>query len=76
MSWCIRNCLRPILTFPSTLFWAGDTFAPKLQIQRKTKSGVEESVGIQRFLQDAYLDMWQVLAEHVGHLPGVLGFEV
>jgi hypothetical protein len=54
------------------LFWAGDTFAPKLLF--KNKHGVD--VPIQQFLQNSFLDMFEVLARAVGDLDGVLGFEV
>jgi hypothetical protein len=51
-----------------TCFWAGDTFAPKLR--------VGDGVPIQRFLQDAFLDMWEAVVRAVGDLDSVLGFEV
>ena len=66
-----------IWTYPSgfswrrTCFWAGDAFAPKLKI----KVGDRE-VPVQRFLQDAFLDMFEVLARALGDLEGVIGFEV
>ncbi|KDQ56751.1 glycoside hydrolase family 5 protein [Jaapia argillacea MUCL 33604] len=56
----------------ATLFWAGDTFAPKLRV--KTKGG--EEVPVQQFLQDAFLKMWDVVVNAVGDLEGVLGFEL
>ncbi|KAI0069139.1 glycoside hydrolase family 5 protein [Artomyces pyxidatus] len=56
----------------ATCFWAGDTFAPNLRI--KTREGQEMSV--QQFLQNAFLDMWEVLARTLGDLEGVLGFEM
>ncbi|GLB45923.1 putative cellulase (glycosyl hydrolase family 5) [Lyophyllum shimeji] len=46
----------------ATLFWAGDTFAPKLLV--KDKHG--KSVPIQQFLQNAYLAMSELLARTVG----------
>lgn len=55
-----------------TLFWAGDTFAPKVKV--KDKNG--EFVSIQKFLQDSYLAMSELLVQSVGDLDGVLGFEV
>ncbi|KAG5644275.1 hypothetical protein DXG03_008760 [Asterophora parasitica] len=55
----------------STLFWAGDTFAPKLLV--KDKDGA--AVPIQQFLQNSYLAMSETLAQTVGDLDGVLGFE-
>jgi hypothetical protein len=51
-----------------TCFWAGDTFAPKLRVC--------DGVPIQRFLQDAFLDMWEAVVRAVGDLDSVLGFEV
>jgi len=51
-----------------TCFWAGDTFSPKLRVR--------DGVPIQRFLQDTFLDMWEVVVRAVGDLDGVLGFEV
>ncbi|KAJ7672413.1 glycoside hydrolase [Mycena polygramma] len=56
----------------ATLFWAGDTFAPKLLI--KDRHGNE--VPVQQFLQNAFLDSWEVLVKAVGDLDGVLGFEM
>ncbi|KAI0293137.1 glycoside hydrolase family 5 protein [Multifurca ochricompacta] len=52
----------------ATCFWAGDVFAPKLRVR--------DGVSIQRFLQDAFLDMWEAVARAVGDLDGVLGFEM
>lgn len=54
------------------MFWAGDTFAPKLLV--KDRNG--DDVPIQKFLQDAYLEMSALLARTLGDLDGVLGFEV
>ncbi|KAF8237581.1 glycoside hydrolase family 5 protein [Tricholoma matsutake] len=56
----------------STLFWGGDTFAPKLLV--KDRRGVD--VPIQQFLQNSFLDMFEVLARAIGDLDGVLGFEM
>ncbi|KAG6330398.1 hypothetical protein ID866_8691 [Astraeus odoratus] len=56
----------------ATCFWGGDTFTPKLQIPMpdgQTKS-------VQRYLQDAFLDMYAVVVESLGDLEGVLGFEI
>lgn len=55
-----------------TCFWAGDTFAPKLLLKDKK----EEIVPVQQFLQNAYLEMSEMLVKAVGHLEGVIGFEV
>jgi hypothetical protein len=43
-------------------------FAPKLRVR--------DGVSIQRFLQDAFLNMWETVARAVGDLDSVLGFEV
>jgi len=56
----------------STLFWAGDVFAPKLRVRNKH----DQEVPIQQFLQNAFLDMWEVVARAVGDLDGVIGFQV
>ena len=58
--------------FSRTCFWAGDTFAPKLKVT--TPNGDLKSV--QQYLQDAFLDMYAVVAETLGGLEGVLGYEV
>ncbi|KAI0073547.1 glycoside hydrolase [Panus rudis PR-1116 ss-1] len=55
----------------ATCFWAGDTFTPKLRVQRG-----EEEVSIQTFLQDAFMNMYVQLAKAVGNLPAVIGFEM
>ena len=80
-SWLLlpwRKCTR---SYPSlvnqilvirTCFWAGNAFAPKLLI--KNKKG--ENIPVQQFLQDAYLDMTEMLVKAVGDLEGVIGFEV
>lgn len=60
--------MSALLHMHSTCFWAGDTFAPKLRVR--------DSIPIQRFLQDAFLDMWEAVVRAVGDLDGVLGFEV
>jgi len=52
----------------ATMAWAGDTFAPKLRVR--------DGVPIQRFLQDAFLDMWEAVVGAVGDLDSDLGFEV
>ncbi|KIK98867.1 glycoside hydrolase family 5 protein [Paxillus rubicundulus Ve08.2h10] len=55
-----------------TCFWAGDTFAPKLKIT--APNGDVKSV--QQYLQDAFLDMYTLVAQTLGDVDGVLGFEV
>jgi hypothetical protein len=55
-----------------TCFWGGDTFAPQLKI--KTEGGKE--VPVQQFLQDAYLNMWEVVIKTLADLDCVVGFDV
>ncbi|KAF8183088.1 glycoside hydrolase [Mycena galopus ATCC 62051] len=55
----------------ATLFWAGDTFAPKLCIAHNNNE-----VPVQQFLQNAFLGMWATLVRAVGDLEGVIGFEM
>jgi hypothetical protein len=54
-----------------TCFWGGDAFAPKLKI--KTPQG---EVPVQQYLQDDFLNMYEVVVRAIGDLDGVLGFEV
>ena len=54
------------------MFWGGDAFAPSL----KVKDANGKLVGIQGYLQDAFLRMVDKVVETVSDLPGVLGFEV
>ncbi|KAG9226684.1 hypothetical protein CCMSSC00406_0006091 [Pleurotus cornucopiae] len=56
----------------ATCFWAGDTFVPKVRI--KNQHG--EEVSVQTFLQDAFLNMYEVVVKKVGHLEGVAGFQM
>ena len=51
----------------TTCFWAGDTYAPKLNI---------DGVPVQQYLQERYLKAWELLARTVGRLDGVIGFQV
>ncbi|KAG6810021.1 hypothetical protein H0H92_013656, partial [Tricholoma furcatifolium] len=55
----------------ATLFWAGETFAPKVKVNSNG-----DQVSIQHFLQDAFLAMSEILVQKVGDLDGVLGFEM
>jgi hypothetical protein len=57
----------------ATCFWGGDTFASKLKVP-DPMGGAE--IGIQKMLQDAFLNAWEVLVKTVGDLDGVIGFEV
>ncbi|KAF9899697.1 hypothetical protein EC991_008437 [Linnemannia zychae] len=50
-----------------TLFWAGDTFAPKKMYQGEP---------IQQFLQNRYFACYNHLAQRLSHLDAVIGFEV
>lgn len=47
-------------------------FAPKM----KTKTTDGREVSIQQFLQDSFLNMWEVIARSLGDLEAVIGFEV
>ncbi len=51
-----------------TLFWGGNDFAPELL--------VKDSIQIQDFLQQHYINAFVQLAEKVKDLPNVIGFEV
>lgn len=62
----------------ATLFWAGDTFAPRLRCGRTPlygSKGAPEDVSIQTFLQDAFIEAFGRLADQVGHLEACLGFD-
>lgn len=56
----------------NTLFWAGETFAPKLLIERKDG----EKVNVQTFLQDALLDCFEWLVKGLEGVESVMGYEV
>ena len=47
-------------------------FAPKL----KVKDADGREVSIQQFLQDAFLNMWELVVRTVADLEAVIGFEV
>ncbi|KAJ3722722.1 glycoside hydrolase family 5 protein [Lentinula guzmanii] len=55
-----------------TCFWAGDAFAPKLSTSNKKG----DAISVQKFLQDAYLDMSEMVVRAVGDLEAVVGFEM
>ncbi|KAF9255450.1 glycoside hydrolase family 5 protein [Marasmius fiardii PR-910] len=55
----------------ATLFWAGDTFAPKLTVEYRG-----QQMNAQQFLQTTYLDMFEQIVKAVGDLDGVIGFEM
>ncbi|KAG9124154.1 hypothetical protein FRC07_012642 [Ceratobasidium sp. 392] len=56
----------------ATLFWAGNTYAPKLRLS--STSG--QDVNIQEYLQDCFLNAFEELVRAVGDLEGVAGFEM
>ncbi|KAG2006941.1 cytoplasmic protein [Coprinopsis cinerea AmutBmut pab1-1] len=56
----------------ATLFWGGDTFAPKLRV----KGTDGEEVTIQKYLQDAFLGTWEEIVKAVGDLEGVIGVQM
>lgn len=65
----------------STLFWAGETFAPRCMVNPATGlpcdiSPTDEPQNIQTFLQARFLAMYEQLVRATGDVPGVLGFEV
>ncbi|KAI5480839.1 glycoside hydrolase family 5 protein [Pseudohyphozyma bogoriensis] len=68
----------------ATVFWAGDTFAPKTKVKRSEFKGgfrdgettTEEEVGLQEFLQTCMIEAFGALADKVKDLEAVMGFEV
>lgn len=68
----LRTSLDFLLNFPRTCFWAGDIFTPKLLVKNKH----DQEVPIQQFLQNSFLDMWEMVVRAVGDLDGVIGFQV
>lgn len=66
----------------ATLFWSGSTFAWKLRCRRNKISSIRdpspeiEEVSIQEYLQGAYLSAFGAVADRIGHLESVVGFEV
>lgn len=54
----------------ATLFWAGDTFAWKLQVPHG-----DGTVPIQKLLQESFLNAFGKLADAVADVAGVIGFE-
>ncbi|KPM34806.1 hypothetical protein AK830_g11778, partial [Neonectria ditissima] len=61
----------------ATLFWAGDALAPQLTCRRAPLGdpGAAETVSIQTYLQDAFIEAFGRLADAVGDLEACLGFE-
>ncbi|KAM0787111.1 hypothetical protein ACM66B_006366 [Microbotryomycetes sp. NB124-2] len=68
----------------ATLFWAGDTFAPKRKVKRSLHkgkwgqevSGEEQLVGLQEFLQQSMIGAFAALATKLRDCEAVIGFEV
>lgn len=68
----------------STLFWAGETFAPLCMVNTRTGLPTEisplgdgdASENIQTFLQGRFMAMYERLVDTLTDIPGVLGFEV
>ncbi|KAF9531115.1 cytoplasmic protein [Crepidotus variabilis] len=56
----------------ATAFWGGDIFLPKLLVKNKE----DKEVHLQQFLQNAFLDMWEMVVRAVGDLEGVIGFQM
>lgn len=55
------------MAFCRTVFFGGDTFAPKLKVGDKTA---------QAFLQDAFINCWEVICQYTSDLEAVLGYQV
>ncbi|KAK4047845.1 hypothetical protein OIV83_005188 [Microbotryomycetes sp. JL201] len=67
----------------ATVFWAGDTFAPKRTVARSLHKGDwgrgaqdGEQVGLQQFLQQSMIGAFEALATHLRDCDAVIGFEV
>ncbi|SCZ96082.1 BZ3500_MvSof-1268-A1-R1_Chr8-1g09992 [Microbotryum saponariae] len=66
----------------ATLFWAGETFAPKRQVERGQNAAAwgqdapDEMVGVQVFMQKCMIGAFGALADALKNLPAVIGFEV
>ena len=66
----------------ATIFWAGETFAPKRKVKRALfKGGLGDSstggeVGVQEFLQTSMIEAFGALADRVRGCEAVVGFEV
>lgn len=55
----------------NTLFFAGETFAPKVLIDCDGKR-----VSVQQFLQDTFVQCWERVSEELKDLDAIVGFEV
>ncbi|KAM0749528.1 glycoside hydrolase [Meredithblackwellia eburnea MCA 4105] len=71
----------------ATLFWAGETFAPKRTVKwsrfrtssradNNKKRNPEEDVNVQTFLQHCMIEAFGVLADRLKDCDAVVGFEV
>lgn len=71
----------------ATLFWAGNTFAWKLRCKRIKPSSTlttsindndqeMEEVSIQEYLQGSYIEAFGIVADRIGSIESVVGFEV
>jgi hypothetical protein len=64
------NCFKFACNTMFTLFFAGNTFAPKLKVSREGA----EPVSIQDYLQSHYIGALGALAERLSDLPNIVGF--
>lgn len=66
----------------ATVFWGGETFAPKRRVKRGVYRGglggglEEEEVGLQEFLQTCMIEAFGALGDRVKNCEAVVGFEV
>ncbi|KAG0147828.1 hypothetical protein CROQUDRAFT_90961 [Cronartium quercuum f. sp. fusiforme G11] len=64
-----------------TLFFAGETFAPKRKVKRNQhaiwskESNSSEEISIERFLQDSMIEAFGRLADRLAEFDCVIGFE-
>lgn len=59
----------------ATLFWAGDALAPKLALDSLDDKKDGQKVGVQTFLQSAYIEAFGALADRLLPLEACIGFE-
>ena len=63
----------------ATLFWAGDTFAPKRKVPVAAVPAFlaqQEELSLQKVLQGCMIEAFGVLADRLANKEAVLGFEV
>ncbi|KAL8276134.1 hypothetical protein RQP46_011465 [Phenoliferia psychrophenolica] len=67
----------------ATVFWAGDTFAPKRKVKRASFKGgmgiaaaAGDDVGVQEFLQTCMIEAFGALGDRLRDCDAVVGFEV